>query len=838
VGVHAPSIEREPAGLAGEAGWTPGVPLEASASRRLRARLGPFARAGLALALVAVALALRYLLVAFFGEVVPFVTFFPAVMLAAVVLGRLGGVVASVGAGVAAWLVVIGPGVPARAAAAPALVNLGVFLAMGLLVTALAHRSHRAQERAAAAERERDLRVGEVTLRSVAEAVIAADRDGRVTLLNRAAVELTGWAAAEALGQPVERVVRLVDEETRAAVPCPVERARRTEAAVGSAGRRSVLVDRSGRERAVSESASPIRDPSGAITGVVVVLRDEAAERGAARLMRARLALHEYAPSHTLEETLRRTVDEACALTGSPIGFYHFVEADQRTLSLQTWSTRTVREFCTARGAGLHYPADVAGVWGDALRERRPVVHNDYPALPHRHGLPEGHVPVVRELVVPVLRDDRVVALVGVGNKPVEYAPGDVEAVAYLADACWETVARKRAEETRDQLELQLRQAQKLESIGRLAGGIAHDFNNLLTVILSCARGAEEAQRAGEPVDREDLEEIRRAGERARDLTRRLLLFARKQSADPVAIDMNGVVRSVEGLLRRVLGDDIELRVDLQSTLWPVLFDPGLLEQVLLNFAVNARDAMPEGGTLLIGTRNATVDPGQRDRGPEDLPGDWVRISVRDTGIGMTADARAHLFEPFFTTKEVGKGTGLGLAMVHGIVSQAGGHVHVETEPGRGTMFEVCVPRAARDVVAPEGVSAEASAAARGSETVLVVEDEAVVRIVVVRALQDAGYTVLEASGPTDALELFREEPRRIDLVVTDVRMLGQSGPSMAKVMRRLRPDVRVLYVSGFPGDQAELAAGDGFLAKPFSREALRAQVRSILDRGGAAPPA
>jgi signal transduction histidine kinase len=670
-------MEGEPVGLASEVAWSSGAPLGAGAPGRLRARLGRFAGAGLAFALVGVALSLRQLLVASFGE----------------------------------------------------RVDLGVFLAMGLLVAALAHRSHRAQERAAAAERERDLRIGEV------------------------------------------------------------------------------------------------------------VLRDQAAER-AARLVRVRLALTEYAPSHTLDELLRRTLDEVVRLTGSAIGFYHFVEVDQRTLSLQTWSTRTVREFCTAKGTGLHHTVDAAGVWADALRERRAVVHDDYAALPHRRGLPEGHAPVLRELVVPVMRDDRVVALVGVGNKAAGYTPEDVDVVSYLADACWEAVARKRAEETRDQLEQQLRQAQKLESIGRLAGGIAHDFNNLLTVILSCARGAEDALRTGGPVDPEDLEEIRRAGERARDLTRRLLLFARKQSADPVAIDVNGVVRSVEGLLRRVLGDDIELRVDPQGALWPVLFDPGLLEQVLLNFAVNARDAMPEGGTLLIGTRNATVEPNQRDRGPEDLPGDWVRIVVRDTGIGMTAEARAHLFEPFFTTKEVGKGTGLGLAMVHGIVSQAGGHVHVETEPGRGTTFEVCLPRAAREAVAPER-AAEAGDAPSGSETVLVVEDEAVVRIVVARALQDAGYTVLEASNPTDALELFREEPRRIDLVVTDVRMLGQSGPAMAKVMRRLRPDVRVLYVSGFPGDQAELAAGDGFLAKPFSREALRGHVRAILDRGGTpAPPA
>ncbi|MGA8891969.1 MAG: PAS domain S-box protein, partial [Anaeromyxobacteraceae bacterium] len=276
-------------------------------------------------------------------------------------------------------------------------------------------------------------------------------------------------------------------------------------------------------------------------------------------------------------------------------------------------------------------------------------------------------------------------------------------------------------------LEEQYRQSQKLESIGRLAGGVAHDFNNLLTVILSCSEAIREAQAEGRPIDPEDVEQIQEAGERARDFTGQLLAFARKQVISPVPTDLNAVVQASERLLRRVIGEDISLEVHAQPGLWLAQCDPGQMEQLLLNLAVNARDAMPRGGRLVLETRNAQVDPGGDATNGS---GQWVLLVVRDSGSGMSPEVQERLFEPFFTTKELGKGTGLGLATVHGIVTQNGGRVLVESEPGRGTTFEIRFPRT---LAKPAEVARPAPARpARGQETVLVVEDDPRVRAVTV----------------------------------------------------------------------------------------------------------
>lgn len=285
------------------------------------------------------------------------------------------------------------------------------------------------------------------TLLSVAEGVIVTDEKGAVELMNPVAERLTGWSEGDAVGRSLAEVFSLVDEGTRRPVRDSLETVLRPAEAVDP-GERRLLVARDGREVAVAESFAPIRNDRGDVTGAVVVFRDQTEERLARRFAETRFALIEYAAGHTLDELLVRAVDEVAAFAGSPIGFYHFVEPDQKSLALQQWSTRTVREFCRAEGRGMHYDLDQAGVWVDCVYERKPVVHNDYASLPHRRGLPEGHAQVIRELVAPVLRDDRVVAILGVGNKPVDYTQEDVDIVAYLADVTWQIVEQKRAEET------------------------------------------------------------------------------------------------------------------------------------------------------------------------------------------------------------------------------------------------------------------------------------------------------------------------------------------------------------------------------------------------------
>jgi two-component system, cell cycle sensor histidine kinase and response regulator CckA len=371
----------------------------------------------------------------------------------------------------------------------------------------------------------------------------------------------------------------------------------------------------------------------------------------------------------------------------------------------------------------------------------------------------------------------------------------------------------------RRRLEDQLRQAQKMEAIGRLAGGVAHDFNNLLTVI----NGFSEMLLGDpglSPNGRELVAEIARAGDQAAALTRQLLAFSRKQVLAPKVLDLNALVREMERMLARLIGADVQLASSLDPDLGRVRADPGQLEQVLLNLAVNARDAMPRGGRLAIETRNGG--------GPA---GNVVVLEVADTGTGMDAETRARIFEPFFTTKEPGKGTGLGLAVVHGIVTQSGGQIEVESAPGRGTRFRIELPRVAGDpstsTVGPVDLPA-------GTETLLLVEDEPAVRALDRRVLSNCGYTVLEAKDGRDALRVAAEHAGRIDVLVSDVVMPHLGGRQLAERLMAARPGIKVLFVSGYT-DDAVVRHGVGaefaFLPKPFSPARLARKVREVLDR-------
>jgi PAS domain S-box-containing protein len=392
----------------------------------------------------------------------------------------------------------------------------------------------------------------------------------------------------------------------------------------------------------------------------------------------------------------------------------------------------------------------------------------------------------------------------------------------------------KRAEEEREGLKAGLHQAAKMEAIGQLAGGVAHDFNNLLTVILSGAEALEHDLAGGSQAEREIVDEIGAAGRRARDLTRQLLAFARRQVIAPVPLDLNTLVRDSERLLRRVLGEDVALVATLQPALWPVRCDPGQIEQVVLNLAVNARDAMPAGGRLTIETSNYDVAEMHRALFPGIEPGPYVRLAVHDSGTGMSPEVKGHVFEPFFTTKPVGKGTGLGLATVYGIVNQSGGFIRVESEPGYGTSFEVLFPRIA-EVAGPVEPPAPVSTG-HGTETVLVVEDDPQVRAVTVRSLRAGGYLVLAASDGREALELGAQAKGLLRLVVTDVVMPGLDGRALADELRRHHPELRVLYVSGHAEEaivkRGVLDPGIEFLPKPFTASSLLARVRAVLDAG------
>ncbi|HEU4569482.1 MAG TPA: ATP-binding protein, partial [Gemmatimonadales bacterium] len=392
----------------------------------------------------------------------------------------------------------------------------------------------------------------------------------------------------------------------------------------------------------------------------------------------------------------------------------------------------------------------------------------------------------------------------------------------------------------REGAEEQLRQSQRLESLGRLAGGVAHDFNNLLTVILgnlALVRG----ELPDDSTAAEDIGMAERAARRASELTRKLLTFARRQSVAPQVLELQQQLRDLEAIFKRLVGEDVRLVGDHAPGLWPVLMDPGHLEQVVTNLVVNARDAMPDGGTITLRTRNVTFS-GDRPNPGGLPPGEYVQLEVTDSGTGMGPDVLARIFEPFFTTKEPGKGTGLGLATVYGIVHQAGGHVDVRSTPGLGSTFIVLLPRAADGTRAPRDPGATPLPGFGRGERVLLVEDEDAVRQVAVRALSDRGYRVVAAESAESALRRL-DDGTPIDLLVTDVVMPGMGGKALAERLLARWPELPVLFVSGYTAEERleGLLAREGvqLLAKPFTPDHLAFAVRGLLDRpamGAAAP--
>ncbi|HEY3253219.1 MAG TPA: response regulator, partial [Polyangiaceae bacterium] len=380
-------------------------------------------------------------------------------------------------------------------------------------------------------------------------------------------------------------------------------------------------------------------------------------------------------------------------------------------------------------------------------------------------------------------------------------------------------------------LETQLSQSQKMEAIGRLAGGVAHDFNNLLVVIQSYAELLREDLAEHDP-KRGDLDEIQAAARRAAALTKQLLAFSRSEPVQPTELRLSEVVTGIEKMLRRIIGEDIELITELAPSLGVVRADAGQLDQVILNLSINARDAMQGGGRLSISTQNVSFDADDDNADVDITPGDYVMLAVTDSGTGMSAETQRRIFEPFFTTKEVGQGTGLGLATVYGIVQQSGGQIRVYSELGRGTAFKIYFPRL-DEVPSVRAPQSSETPVALGRGTLLIVEDDTAVRQVAARVLRDRGYTVLEARRPSEARRICAEHGSAIDLLLTDVIMPECTGTELAQELSRLHPRMRVVYMSGYPGGAASRAGafgpGAAYLEKPFSPASLTEKITFAL---------
>ena len=480
-----------------------------------------------------------------------------------------------------------------------------------------------------------------------------------------------------------------------------------------------------------------------------------------------------------------------------------------------------------ATGTALYVSPTWAEIWG------RPLAEGYDPATWFQAIHPDDRGPMAASQeavkrgesstgVFRVVRPDGTIRWVRGRSFPVRDATGRVRRLVGVS----EDITEVRATED------QLRQAQKMEAVGRLAGGVAHDFNNLLTAMLGSADLVLETLAPGAP-ERDDVKEIRKAALRAGELTRQLLAFSRQQVLAPRVLDLNALVTDMEKLLRRLIGEDVELRTALAPDLGAVKADPGQIEQVIANLVVNARDAMPAGGRLTIETANAELDQLYSEQHVPVQPGSYVLLAVSDSGTGMDAQTKSHIFEPFFTTKEKGKGTGLGLATVYGVVKQSGGYIWVYSEPGQGTAFKIYLPRVTET---PDATRRRSTPAAPrgGSETVLLVEDDEMVRELTRRMLSKRGYAVLAAADGGAALRQLESHRGSVDLLVTDVVMPGMSGREVAQRLLALRPGLKVLYLSGYTDDaivrHGMLEPGIAFLQKPFSGDALARKVRDVLD--------
>ena len=437
-------------------------------------------------------------------------------------------------------------------------------------------------------------------------------------------------------------------------------------------------------------------------------------------------------------------------------------------------------------------------------------------------------------LCVPMVYGGNLIGFLGVDSAGKEKAWSEeiVTLLTIIGEIFAHALERQRVEAEKNKLEDQLRQSQKMEAIGRLAGGVAHDFNNMLTGIIGYADLILLSLNRDHPLIGK-VEEIKKAGKRAASLTQQLLAFSRKQMLQPKVLDLNLVVTDLKTMLQRLIGEDIELKTHLEPSLFRVKVDPNQMGQVLMNLVVNARDAMVRGGRITIETANVVLDQAYgRKKGVSLQPGPYALLEIRDTGTGMDPETRSHIFEPFFTTKELGKGTGLGLSTVYGIVKQSGGYIWVDSQPEEGTTFQIFLPQAEGESALKESRPLSPQLL-QGSETILVVEDNDLVRDMTSEVLKQYGYKVIEAPGGEKALKVIQEYPGKIDLLLTDVVMPDLNGRELADQILTLKPGIRVLYMSGYTDNAIVqygiLNPGLAFIEKPFSPELLAEKLRRVL---------
>ena len=723
----------------------------------------------------------------------------------------------------------------------------------------------------------------DAVLSNTTMAMFLMDHRQQCVYANAAAEKLTGYCFEQMQGRPLHNVIhhKKPDGSDYPLKECPIDRAFPERAQMQG---EELFVAPDGSFYPVAFTASPLLDQDGAPMGTVIEARNIADERANEhRLTKQARTLETInrtgeaiASELDLERVVQIATEAAVELTEAAFGafFYNVVDGSGEKLLLYTLAgakREDFERFGMPRATAIFHPTFVGEgvVRSNDIRQDPRYGQND----PH-FGMPKGHLPVTSYLAVPVQsRSGEVLGGLFLGHpdegrfdeyheqlitglaaqaataidnaRLYQAAQREVEertraeaALRELNDTLEERVRHAVAEQKRT--EEALRQAQKMEAVGQLTGGIAHDFNNLLTIVTGNVDMASRSLAAANIHDaraQRALDNAMKGAERAASLTQRLLAFSRRQPLSPKPIDVDKLVVSMSDLLNRALGETIQLEIVTSPGLWRVEADPNQLESALLNLAVNARDAMPAGGDLVIESTNARLDEEYSAAHAEVAPGQYIVIAVTDTGSGMPRHIQERVFEPFFTTKEVGKGTGLGLSMVYGFVKQSGGHIKIYSEEGRGTTIKIYLPRLHSEIGADvESHLAQGLEESPASETILVVEDDDDVRAYTVECLRELGYRVLEAHDGPSALRLLERQQEPVDLLFTDVVMPGMTGSELADLAREQVPHLKVLYTSGYTRNAivhgGRLDAGVEMIAKPFTYAALAQKIRDVLDTG------
>jgi len=681
-------------------------------------------------------------------------------------------------------------------------------------------------------------------------AVIGADIEGKVTSWNPSAERIFGWKKEEVLGEIAKSIPPDKQEER-------LQLLARTKAGQVTTGFESVRITRAGERLPVSISTAPIYDENGELKGIMVTQEDirerkrieRELQEKSATLAAVTQALNVFletgdwstASQHLLSFALRETQSEygflGVVLEGPVLRVlaHDGIQWDEG-LSREPYESKK-RQYVKE---GYFEVPHGENLLGEVISKGKTIVCNELSGDPRSRGVPAGHPPVHAFLGVPIFKGGDVVGLIAVANRPGGYAGDELlsletmsQATGVLYDNYRQSLQRSRLEQERANLESEFRQAQKMEVLGRLAGGIAHDFNNMLMVLTVSSELLQTNLPPRSPAVRY-LDQIQRTTERATAITKQLLAFSRKQLIDVRPTDLHEVLTNSEFMLPRLLGSDVELTFRHEAACSWIRADAGQLEQVIANLAINARDAMPGGGKLMISTHNSDSLPAGTSRRAGGVhPTAWVVLEVRDTGYGMDEATRNHIFEPFFTTKPPGKGSGLGLSTVYGVVHQFEGYIDVESQRGVGTCFQLFFPVCeAAEAQRPKPMIAAEPRATEEAQalTIVLADDETALRVPLAEFLRIAGHHVLDSHNPLDALEMVRRHSGCIDVLLTDIVMPGLRGTDLARQVAELHPGIQVIYMSGYAEGfpETQIPPEATFLQKPFRFATLLEQLKLI----------